>query len=128
MLTLTRSIPQPTTIEDDDYYAMTLTVTSTFQGLEAEIFVFHQGAGLNSTDIFKAVASLSQMADLPKNAPATVGECQTGFYRLSSLTFVDTHPEALQALWEIIQEDVQQLVNDYKDTLNLQEVETVTYA
>jgi len=97
--------------------------------MPSEIFVYHVAQSLSAFtgDIFEAVASPSQLYELPANQAAPVSEAyQVPFYRRDICEFVARSASESLRIWEVVQEEVAILVRDFNASNTLGAVETVS--
>lgn len=93
------------------------------EGMGPKVFVYHQPVGTDA--YFSCVASLPQMADLPEDAAVNP---EQPYFRSSSLV-LDFRSESLALkFWDKVQEDVRELVADYKASMALPDSTTITIA
>ena len=90
--------------------------------IPSEVFVYQMGM-TEADDLFVAVCSATQLADLPATRPEP-GE-EVVYYRLPFLEVVLNHSDECLRLWEDVQKDVQELVANLTANTILVEEETV---
>lgn len=108
-------------------WPLRIIATSNLAGLSSKIFVFHAALSddLIKGDVFEAVASVSQLMELPEDTPITGGDVIVPFYRLDRLEWFCHSAEEAEDLWNKIQEDVQDLVNNFRSKENLESSEVI---
>jgi len=92
-----------------------------------KIFVYHSAMTDDAYegDLFECVASIQQYNDLPVNTPVFEGkEDVVPYYRSNILYFACRSPEEADELWDDVEEDVTDLINNYVALNNLTTSET----
>lgn len=95
----------------------------------AKVFVYHASMGDDAYvgDIFECIASVQQYFDIPADSPVSVEDGKTvPYYRTASLQFNCRSPLEAEELWEAIQDDVTDLVNNYDAYSTLHSYESVS--
>lgn len=122
VLTLYSVLPEGFMTGTQHAWPLKVVAASTTEGLPAEIFVYHRGAGDPLAapgdpypgDRCETIASVHQLQELPAGAPAAPGEVsQTPFYRASTAFFYCRSLEEAAEVWTIIQEDARDLLENY---------------
>jgi hypothetical protein len=124
MITLTKTALSEITYKQQHAWSFSVNAVSDPADLGNEIFVMHEGAGVDGGDVFSCIASLPQMDELPVDAPVAVDGETIPFYRVGDITFTAFNADELEELWQKILLDVQLLVDNYKAQQNLTESTT----
>lgn len=107
-------------------WPLKITATSLDEAVSSAIFVLHAAAGddLYCGDVFEAVASVSQMEDLPENNPGyDVDGSFCPYYRKNAITFIARSYSEAEELWDSIVEDVDDLTRNMKALADTQQIE-----
>ncbi len=94
----------------------------------AKIFVYHASMDDDAYvgDIFECVASIQQYYDIPADSPVSIEDDKVvPYYRTASLQFNCRSPLEAEELWEAIQADVTDLVNNFASYSALHSYEAV---
>lgn len=116
-------------VNNQHVWTLKVVATSNEPDLSAKIFVYHANMDDDAYegDIFECVASVQQMLDLPEDAATTEdGEYVVPYYRSDVMLIDLRHPDYADDLWEDIQADVTDLVNNWRAAQSLSSIETVT--
>jgi hypothetical protein len=114
-----------------DGYGYLMEVHAVAVNMTPKVFIYHRGPVDLETgefqDIYEAVASPAQLDEIPPDKPYTPegSATQIPYFRTDTLQFVTRTREELAYLWQLVQDDVQQLVNDVNSFEELDIVETV---
>ena len=125
---LTRFAVNPAALPDWQQQAWPLVVTASAFNMPSEIFVYHVGMPGDPIpgDRFECVASVPQLAELPKYQGISVSLVDgIPFYRSSQLEFACRSAKEADDLWQAIIEEVNSLVANYSAFGNLLGVEQV---
>lgn len=127
--TLTRYEPEDTDVLQQQAYAVRLVITTSDEpNFPAKTLVFHaeQPGVDDSRAWFEAVASPSQLAELPVDEPAAPasGEIQNPFFRLDEVTVIERHPDDLQKFVDDIVEELTLLQANLIDLANMNDTPT----
>jgi hypothetical protein len=96
-------------------FSWPLTIVATGTNIDSNIFVYQlAGSSFESIpgDTFSCVASTSQLNELPTSAAAAKAAA-TPFYRQSTMTVICRSAAEANYVWEQVQEDVDDLINNY---------------
>lgn len=97
-------------------WPLQVTAVSSQEGLSSKIFVYHAEDGDDpyQGDVFECIASVQQMTEIPEDAP-DFGEDGNNipYFRTDSLLFHCRSPEEAEDLWEKVQADVKDLLQNY---------------
>lgn len=122
-ITLTRSKVTPEVVSGAQHvWPLRVTAVSSLSGLPSEIFVYHANMDsdqINDLDIFECVASVPQLdeigtAAVPANPDADPPTDAIPYYRSATLEFGCRSAREAWELWMKIQEDVQDLVDNFR--------------
>lgn len=130
-ITLTRTGLEGNEFNGQHVWPLNITATLPAGSVlpSAKLFVYHASMSddIYEGDLFECVASVQQMNDIPDDTPAVEdGEYTVPYYRSNMLNFHCRSPEEVDILWEDIQEDVTDLVNNYTSAATLSNIEVVT--
>jgi hypothetical protein len=124
---LTREIVKPS--EDPVLkHVWKVRITAKGTGIESEVFVYHAAMDDDPIqgDIFEAVASVPQMNELPIDNPATIEGGQViPYYRKDVLEYDARSPDQAEYIWDSVQKDIGDLVENFNSAQNLTGVEVV---
>lgn len=115
-------------INGQHVWPLKITATSSTQGLSSKIFVYHASGDEDpySGDLFECVASAQQMDEIPEDAPAQINATiSIPYYRSDELQFNCRSPEEAESLLVDIQEDVQDLLDNFTASVNLTQQQTI---
>ena len=123
ILTLTRQTIETPPVKQQTWPLVVTCVTSDATTAPSEIFVYHVGAGVDGSDLFEVVASVQQLKEIGKN-PVTVGDRKIPYFRCATMRYDCRSAAEADYLWEDIQEDAAELVENLiaAKTLIAQEV------
>lgn len=112
-------------------WPLRVTAISSDPRLSSAIFVYHASMKDDpyEGDIFEAVASVSQMLELPEEA-GIAEDCngkKIPYYRLSKLEFFCHSAWEMEDLWQKIQGDTNDLVRNFYAFNRMQPAESVTF-
>jgi len=125
---LTRNTISSSEAANRHVWPMKVTAVSSIADLESEIFVYHYAGDADAydCDVFECVASVSQMYEIPKSKPVQIDEIEgVPYYRKSEMFLVFRNPEEADSTWAKIQEDVQDLIDNFRSLKNLDTTEEV---
>lgn len=130
-LTLTRDAVPAAYFEGSQQHSwpVRITAASSEAGLEPAIFVYHVVGSDKATseDIFECVASVQQMTELPANAPQPdATKALVPYYRKNILEIACRSAEEADELWDRVQEDVIDLLANFRAFANMQATAVVT--
>ena len=122
MYTITTYAPVKTAVLDEVAYSMRIAVTSADEDLfPPKVFVFHaeQPSDPDTRAWYEAIASPSQLEELPEDTPEAPGsgDIQNPYFRLNEMTVVERHPSLLQTFLEEVEEELA-LLHANLDVLN----------
>lgn len=104
-----------------------ITATSTEEGLDSSIFVFHarEVDGALPGDTFECVASYQQTQELPIDAPIIEAETPIPYYRKNVVEFYLLSAAEVDDIWNIVQSDTKHLVRSARFWEKIGVTETV---
>jgi hypothetical protein len=104
-----------------------LTIIAIGTSIDSNVFVYQlRGSPFDPIqgDIFSCVASPSQINELPASASAAVS-MSTPFYRQSTMTVICRSPDEANYIWQQVQADINDLINNFNATTSLVPVNIV---
>jgi hypothetical protein len=112
---LTKKIMQGQVAAEATAWPVTIVAEAIDPSYDPAIFVYHASCGDDSYegDVFECVASVQQLAELPKDAATKEADLLIPYYRTVTMTHNTTSPEAALELWEAIKEDVEDLEGNW---------------
>lgn len=116
-------------VNNQQCWPLEVVATSSEAGLSSKIFVYHANLDDDAYqgDIFECVASVQQMLDLPEDAAVQEnGEYVVPYYRTDRMVADTRHPDDAETLWADVQEDVEDLLKNWRASQALSTLETVT--
>jgi len=123
-VTLTKQEPRLQTLPNHGGTALWLLTVSAIvadaQGADSNIFVYQRSPQAGLGDRFAAVASASQLRDLP------LASGSGSYYRYNLAVFLCRSAVELDATWVQLQSDVRLLVRDWDKLQTTQNAESVT--
>ena len=128
MITLTREAVEPLdAINNMHAWPLRALAVSSDAALSAKIFVYHVTPTTLMGDAWECIASVHQLDEIPEDeAVADVdGNYAVPYYRTDTVEFNARSAEHADELWNIIVNDTQDLVNNFKLMDKLSVADTV---